>query len=181
MNFYLALLRGINVAGQKKIKMADLKALFEGLDFTNVQTYIQSGNVVFAAHESRHLQTRIETAITKQFGFDVPVLLLTAKALDETIKKCPFGEVDLVVDGSKIIATMLSETPKQEDFASILPFKHESESCVIDGKVVYIKCPNGYGNTKLSNAFLEKKLKVVATTRNLKSLLNLQMLTKVEE
>jgi len=170
MNLYLALLRGINVAGQKKIKMADLKALFEDLGFKDVQTYIQSGNVVFSADKALNHKLLIETSIQKQYGFEVPTLVLTDEELDNIVESNPFSDVDLDTEGSKILATMLSDTPNPEAMSSVLAYKHESETCLLRGNVVYLKCPNGYGNTKLSNAFLEKKLNVIATTRNWKTI-----------
>ncbi|MDX8381866.1 MAG: DUF1697 domain-containing protein [Ghiorsea sp.] len=160
------MLRGINIAGPKKIKMVDLRALFEDLGFKDVQTYIQSGNVVFSANHSLNHKALIESAIHKQYGFEVPTLLLTAEEIDNIVESNPFGEVDLDTEASKILATMLSDTPSSEAMSSVLAYKHESETCLLRDNVVYLKCPNGYGNTKLSNAFLEKKLNVVATTRN---------------
>jgi len=171
---YLSLLRGINVSGQKKIKMAELKVLYEGLGFTNVLTYIQSGNVVFEADGGLDHQSLIEQAIQKAYGFDVPVLIRTKDEIDNIVTACPFGEVNLDEDGTKVLATLLSESPNQEAIDSVMPFKHESESILVQDNVVYLRCPNGYGKTKLSNTFLEKKLKVSATTRNWKSMVKLQ-------
>ncbi len=171
---YLSLLRGINVAGQKKIKMAELKALYEGLAFTDVQTYIQSGNVVFDADSGLNHQSLIEQVIQKAYGFTVPVLILTKDEVDGIVSGCPFGEVDLETDGTKVLATLLSDKPNQNAIDSLVSFKHESESLVVLNKVVYLRCPNGYGKTKLSNTLLEKKLKVQATTRNWRSMIKLQ-------
>ena len=171
---YLSLLRGINVAGQKKIKMADLKALYEGLGFAGVQTYIQSGNVVFDADSGLNHQSLIEKAIQKAYDFDVPVMILTKDEVDEIVSACPFGEANLEADGTKVLATLLSDEPNQDAIDSLASFKHESESLVVLNKVVYLRCPNGYGKTKLSNALLEKKLKVQATTRNWRSMKKLE-------
>lgn len=175
---YVSMLRGINVAGQKKIKMADLKTLYEGLGFEDVMTYIQSGNVVFQAKDNINHQALIEQAIQDKYGFDVAVFICTQQDIKHIIEACPFGEIDLQQDGTKVLATLLSASPQDEMMASVLPFKHESESFVLDGEVAYIKCPNGYGKTKLSNVFLEKKLKVAATTRNWKTMVKLQELLR---
>ncbi len=111
-------------------------------------------------------QTLIEQAIQQKYGFDVPMLIRTKGEMDEIVEGCPFGKVDLEAEGTKVLATLLSESSNQEAMDSLAPFKHESESLVIQGNVAYIRCPNGYGNTKLSNNLLERKLKVNATTRN---------------
>ncbi len=171
---YLSLLRGINVAGQKKIKMAELKALYEGLGFADVQTYIQSGNVVFEADSGLKHQALIEQAIQKAYGFDVHVSVCIKDEFNAILEACPFGEVDLAADGTKVLATLLSDEPDQDAIDSLVSFKHESESLVVLNKVVYLRCPNGYGKTKLSNSLLEKKLKVQATTRNWRSMKKLQ-------
>ncbi len=75
MHTFISMLRGINVSGQKSIKMIDLKALYESLGFSQVQTYIQSGNVVFEAEESdrQKVISAIQVAISKKYGFDVPI------------------------------------------------------------------------------------------------------------
>ncbi len=173
---YLSLLRGINVAGQKKIKMSDLKALYEGLDFTNVQTYIQSGNVVFDADDSLNHQDVIQAAIRQQYGFDVPVLIRVKEDIDVIIGNYPFGTVDVTKEGSQVLVSLLSEMPEPDDIHALKPFQHASESFAVIDQVAYIKCPNGYGKTKLTNTLLEKKLGCILTTRNWKSLLQLQVM-----
>ena len=94
MNTYIALLRGINVAGQKKVPMAELRALLTKEGLENVQTYIQSGNVIFKSAESdtQKLETKIYEAIKKHFGFEVPILIKTPKALRDVFEACPFSE-----------------------------------------------------------------------------------------
>ena len=92
MEKYIALLRGINVSGQKKIKMSDLKILFEELSFTNVQTYIQSGNVLFTSNmnNKKAILNKIEKKITNRFGYKVEVILKTPDELKRAIKSNPF-------------------------------------------------------------------------------------------
>src|SRR5690349_1434442 len=102
---YVAMLRGINVSGKNKIKMTDLQALFVGLGHRDVVTYIQSGNVVFrsAAKSAAELASSIERQITRQFGFDVPVVIRAKTELAKVIDGNPFGGVDL----SKVHVTFL--------------------------------------------------------------------------
>ncbi len=88
---YISVLRGINVSGQKKIKMADLKALYEQLGFENVVTYIQSGNVIFetTANMTADLATKIEQAIQNKYRFHVPVVIRTHDEIKTIIKRLP--------------------------------------------------------------------------------------------
>ncbi len=91
MKRYVALLRGINVGGNNLIKMPALKASFEQQGFTDVATYIQSGNVVFNARSSRGLEKRIETALSDEFGYAARVTVRDEKQLREVIKRAPKG------------------------------------------------------------------------------------------
>jgi len=172
---YISILRGINVSGQKKIKMADLKMLFENQGFSAVVTYIQSGNVVFASEISDKvtLKGKIEKMIASQYGFDVPVIIRTHLVFKRTIADCPFGEVDLIENGTKVLLTLLAESPTTENIAKLMTYVKAPEQLIVKGKHVYLFCPNGYGRSKLSNVFIENKLKVQATTRNWKTVLKL--------
>jgi uncharacterized protein (DUF1697 family) len=97
MTIYIALLRGINVGGKNKIKMADLKQVFETIGLCEVQTYIQSGNVLFKSNErEEELRKKIEQAIEKTFGFTVSVILRTAEELECIIGNCPFSEEEVL-------------------------------------------------------------------------------------
>lgn len=180
---YISMLRGINVSGQKKIKMAELKAMYEALGFGHVITYIQSGNVIFTTETNVDLILLIGEAIQKQYGFEVPVLLRTTQDFDEIIKSCPFTDLDLEdtgleQNGTKVLVTFLSSAPSDEDVQSVKKYLSLSETMVVKDKAVYLHCPDGYGKTKASNALLEKKLKVVATTRNWKTVRQLFALAK---
>jgi len=172
---YISILRGINVSGQKKIKMLELKLLYESLGFQNVVTYIQSGNVIFDAKEKNKtdLKTNIEDAIDKKYKFHVPVEIRTKREFENIIKNSPFGSVDLVEEGTKVLVTFLCAKPNKNKVSNILKYVVSPEKLVVKGKEVYLYCPNGYGKSKLSNTFLEKKLGVEATTRNWKSVLKL--------
>ncbi len=170
MHTYIALLRGINVNGQKMMSMEKLRALLEDLGCTGVTTYIQSGNTVFQSGKVPHftLEKKIKAAILDIFGFSVSVMVKTANEWSEAVKKNPFlGRVD--IDESKLHVTFLSDTPNQAIVDEILAGEYSSDECIFSGKVVYLYCPGGYGKTKLSNAFFEKKTKLIATTRNWKT------------
>ena len=175
MATYISLLRGINVSGQKKIKMADLKLLYESLGFDNVRTYIQSGNVLFDSDELdvESFTSNIESGINLRFGYDVAVLIKTQEELARIVQRTPFG-----VDS--VYITFLFDLPVEIPMDELDKAKIEAEQIEIVHDVAYIHCPSGYGRTKLSNNFLERKLRVSATTRNLNTVNKLLELSGLE-
>ncbi len=183
MKTYIALLRGINVSGQKKIKMADLKTMLEGIGFRSVTTYIQSGNVVFESNEENTniLSDLIKKGIEERFGFDVPVLVLTYKILASIYQDNPFSKriEKEEIEEKKMYFTLLSTPPDPDAIAELTAKDYKAEEFVITKSVVYFYAANGYGRTKLNNNFFEKKLKCSATTRNLKTVTKLLELSKL--
>lgn len=177
---YISILRGINVSGQKKIIMKALKALYESLGLENVQTYIQSGNVIFESAEDKMLIVKtVENEISKKYGFEVPVQIRDISHFGDIIKACPFSELDLVEEGTHVMVTFLNALPTQDNVDALMAYVKEPERLLIVGREVYLHCPNGYGTTKLNNNFIEKKLQVGATTRNWKSVVKLYELGTV--
>ena len=170
MPIYIALLRGINVSGQKLIKMEHLRASFARLGFSNVKTYLQSGNVIFEdANDSvANLSEIVEQKISRDFGLSVPVFLKTSKEIEGIIKRNPFLK-DTAIDHSKLHITFLSNAPPKASLEQLLPLAAKPEQLRIIGREIYLYCPHGYGRTKLSNTAIEKKLSIGATTRNWKT------------
>jgi uncharacterized protein (DUF1697 family) len=166
MYTYISLLRGINVSGQKKILMKDLSALYATLGFTNINTYLQSGNVVFQSNEIEKsvISTKIQQKIHEKYGFEVPTLILDVETLQNAIKNNPFPATT-----EQLYLTFLSDIPDPIHIHKINSAVYLLDTYEIIGNIIYISCPNGYGNTKLSNNFFETKLKVTATTRNWKT------------
>lgn len=176
---YITLLRGINVSGQKKIKMIDLKNLFESLGFKNVKTYIQSGNVIFDYNhiDIRKLANEIENKISETFGFFVNTIIRTDEELRNIINNNPFlKEPNVEIDN--LYVTFILDIPDPRTVMLLEAKKEENEKLVIISNEIYLYCPNGYGRTKLNNVMVEKKLKTVATTRNWKTLNNLLEISK---
>lgn len=165
MPTYISILRGINVSGQKKIKMADLKALYESIGLENVTTYIQSGNVIFNTPQTAQLSTLIEKKIQSTYAFDVPVLIIESKQLKKIITKNPFLK-DKTLSTDKLHVTFLEYTPSNSQVKELEKYNNGEDQFFIIDNTVYLYCPSGYGNTKLNNTFFEKKLKTKATTRN---------------
>ncbi len=158
------MLRGINVGGHSKVNMAELKEIYESIGYENVQTYLQSGNVIFQSLSTNPLDIikEIEIKIEETIGFKIGVFIRTAAEMHQVIGKNPFTKKD----AAKLHVTFLSESPKKIPLNAIEAAKSREEAFSITGREVYLFCPNGYGWTKLSNNFLEKKLQVGATTRN---------------
>lgn len=169
MQTYIALLRGINVGGHKKLKMVDLKLLFEELGFQNVVTYIQSGNVVFSAKEEKNISDKISKEIEKRFGWEVPVLVKTADSISRILKDCPFEEIKK----AEAYFMLFASQPAMKLKEAVREISYPNEEFVLTADCVYIYFGNGYGNAKLNNNFFEKKLEVAATTRNYRTLVKL--------
>lgn len=170
MTTYISILRGINVSGQKLIKMDVLRKSYESLGFENVATYLQSGNILFTCRETGTdaLAQILSRQIEIDFGFDVPVIVLPVDKLQQIIDHNPFVK-ESDKDKTFLHVTFLSSIPGKYDLNAIQARKQEGEEIYITGNAVYLYCPNGYGRSKLSNNFLEAKLNVTATTRNWKT------------
>ncbi|MCX6244594.1 MAG: DUF1697 domain-containing protein [Bacteroidetes bacterium] len=170
----IALLRGINVGGQRMIKMNVLKTLFESLKLKNVNTYLQSGNVVFNSEppDCNELRKSIENKIREDLAFDVPVILRTADQLENILPNNPFlkGRNE---DITRLYVTFLAEEPAADLLDKLNGLKSADDEFSVSGKEIFLFCPGGYGNTKFSNGFFESKLKVTATTRNWKTVTEL--------
>jgi uncharacterized protein (DUF1697 family) len=164
------MMRGINVGGQKIIRMENLRASFEALGFRRVRSYVQSGNVVFedSKTSTQTLSKNIKGKILSDFGFSVPLILRTSGDMKKIVNNNPFLKEN-GIDHSKLHVTFLSEPPavtalKKLDALAPLPDRFH-----VEGREVYLRCPNGYGRTKLSNTAFERLLSVEATTRNWKT------------
>lgn len=167
---YISILRGINVSGHRIIKMDALKKLCLDLKFKNVQTFIQSGNIIYNFKETAtdKINILIKTAIENTFGFDVPVVTSTISELENIIKSNPFIN-DTTKDQSFFHITFLSGFPAPGKMDALKQLNFQADDFIEIGNVIYLYCPGGYGNTKLTNNFFENKLKLTATTRNWKT------------
>jgi len=178
MKKFISLLRGINVSGQKIIKMSELKLLFEDLDFWDVETYIQSGNVIFSSKEksSEKLEAKISSTIKNKFRFDVPIIVITPEEIEYVLKNNPF--IKRKKDADKLCVTFLSKAPSDENVERLAATNYSPEEYFIEGKHIYLFVPNGFGKAKLNNNLFENKLKVVGTSRNWKTVKALSELAK---
>jgi uncharacterized protein (DUF1697 family) len=164
------MLRGINVSGQKLIKMNALKNLYESLGFEEIDTYVQSGNVVFKSVErdTALLALVLSDKIKEVYGFDVDVIVKTMDEYQLIVDQNPLVN-DSDKDLSSMYVTFLSSIPEKVDLKALESKRQGDEVVEFFNEVIYLYCPGGYGKTKLTNNFFESKLKVVATTRNWKT------------
>ena len=174
METYIAILRGINVSGQKKIKMADLKSALADLNFINVTTYIQSGNIVFQENKcsTETLSGKISGKIKEVFGFDVPVITRNLDEWKHAVHQNPFLKRK-GIDMKRVYLTFLTKQPENHKKENIEAMDFTPDEFIIIGKEIYLHCPIMYGKSKISNNFFEQKLKVTATTRNMNTVYKL--------
>lgn len=170
---YVALLRGVNVGGHTKVAMEDLRRLFVALGHGDVRTYIASGNVVFRspAGETSGLAGDIEERIAADLGVAVTVLLRAADDLARVVAGNPFAGSG--TDPSRVHVTFLAEEPDGERAATLEKPAGEAGQLLLTGRELYLHCPDGYGRTKMNNAWVEKRLAVAATTRGWKTVVKL--------
>ncbi len=162
---WIALLRGINVSGQRKVPMADLRALHERLGHRDVATYIQSGNVVFDAEtDAATLTAALEGAIAETFGFDVPVVVRTIDEVRAVASANPYPGGG--ADPKQVATAFLAAGPAPDRIDGFDPDAHAPDVCVLSGREVHLHCPSGFGRTKLTTTYLERQLGVAATVRN---------------
>ncbi len=181
MNQYICLMRGINVSGQKKIQMKELKKLFESLGYENITTYIQSGNILFETplKNKENISKAIEAAISSTYNFEVPCLIITPEKLAYTIKNNPLLSSIKDAELKKIYISFLFHTPNEESLIKLFAFTPPQEKAIVQDDIVYLYYGNGAGRAKLNNNTIEKKLKTTATTRNWNTCNKLLELSKI--
>lgn len=175
MKTYIALLRGINVGGHKKVPMAELRELLTKSGLKNVRTYIQSGNVVFKSSEKsfQKLEKKICEAIQSHFGFDVSIIVRTRYDLERIFNACPFPEEKKKTSHF----TMLHTIPENELVKIASGKVYEGEEYVIINDCIYFYCAKGYGQAKFNMNLFERKLKTASTSRNYNTIVKLLSLS----
>jgi uncharacterized protein (DUF1697 family) len=177
MPTFLSLFRGINVGGHQMIRMDELKALHESLGFTDVVTYIQSGNVVFTSDDVdvTHLNSRIEERFAHTFGFAVSIMVRTSDQIQAMMASNPFQN-DALKEAKWVVVMFLATCPERTAMEDLQETYNGPEELYLIGQELYIYYPNGIGRSKLTLALIEKKLKTMGTGRNWNTILHLQQL-----
>jgi len=166
---HLALLRGINVGGKAILPMKDLCAIFAASGATAVQTYIQSGNVVFDAADPATVAALVTTEIAARFGYPGRIVLRTAQELDAAYRANPFAGAPI----ETLHLYFLADRPSAAAVKSLDPNRSPGDSFVVRGRDIFLHVPNGMARTKLTNAYFDTKLKTTSTVRNWKTVFKL--------
>jgi uncharacterized protein (DUF1697 family) len=174
MTTHLALLRGINISGHNMIKMETLKTVLEAVGFTNVHTYIQSGNVFVDTDQESAAAVgfTIKQEIFKSLGYEVPVVVISKTDLQECLKLNPFLQED-GVDFKKLYVAFTSNDLRNYSLHDLKMSHVKPDEAYIDSNRIYIKYAIGAGKTKFDQKYIEKKLNVTATIRNWNTVTNL--------
>ncbi len=166
MGYYIALLRGINVGGHRKLPMKKLVAIFERHGCESVATYIQSGNVVFEAKAplAKRIAGLVRDSIEKDFGYEVPIVMRSAAELKKALAANPFAAKE---KNEKLLhVAFLSAKPTAKAAAALDPDRFAPDRFALVGREVHLHLPRGVGKTKIDNAYLERTLGVSSTMRN---------------
>lgn len=165
MPAYVAMLRGVNVGGNP-LKMESLRGACEDMGLRNVRTYLQSGNIVFSsALGAAKLAAMLKQTVDKRTRLPVPVIIRSAKEMTALVSDNPFVK-RTGIDPSKLHVTFLGDQPKQPDITKLDKLAGTRDEYLLARRAIFLHCPINYGETKLSNAAIEKALGVSATTRN---------------
>ena len=175
---FLALLRGINLAGKNRLTMKDLAAMFVDAGCVDVRTYIQSGNVIFnaPARVVAGLPVRISADIEERFGLRVPLVLRTAAQIDATLRGNPFLKAGAAEGELHVL--FLAEKPVSRRIQDLDPDRSRPDEFQVLGQEIYLRLPNGVGRTKLSNQYFDSRLAAISTGRNWRTVSKLLELMK---
>ena len=167
MSISVSFLRGINVGGHKKIKMADLRELYASLGFRNVRTLLQTGNVIFDSDETdlALVKARLEAGIHEAFGFDVQAIMRSSAAFRSIFSRHPFTEAQLD-EPRKIVVVFLSDAASEQAVDDLRESNPGREFIWADGRQLYVFYTDGQARSKLDNSRIERALGLQCTARN---------------
>jgi uncharacterized protein (DUF1697 family) len=167
MNTYISLLRGINVGGRKKLPMESLRRMYQDLGFTNIKTYLQSGNVVFASSIAfpTMLTQLIEAGIAQACGYAVQVFIRRVEEIQRIVSNNPYLE-NKNIDATRLHVLFLYQQPVESAWNKVTASANIPDQFARGETVLYLHYPNGYAKAKLPASFFEKLLGVPLTDRN---------------
>jgi uncharacterized protein (DUF1697 family) len=171
---FIALLRGINVGGYKKVAMADLLALLKRLDFDDARTLLQSGNLVFrtVGKTATQLERLLESEVLERLGLETKLFVRSEEEWKAVVAANPFTR-EAKSDPARLIVVFLERAPEAEKLNALQAAIKGRETLRAGGRHLYIVYPDGMGTSKLTNAVIEKKLAMRGTARNWNTVLKL--------
>lgn len=177
-SLHVALLRGVNVGGRNKLSMKTLATFFVDAGCVDVQTYIQSGNVVFAADEAlaARVPALVSARIESELGFAAPLVVRSAAAFDAVLAGNPYLAEGADEDALHVL--FLAAAPSPAQLASLDPQRSPPDRFAVRGGEIYMWLPNGVARTKLTNAYFDARLDTVCTGRNWRTVRALRDLTR---
>ena len=163
---HVALLRGINVGGRNKLPMADLAAMFREAGCDDVQTYIQSGNVVFRAGATlaADIPSLISESTLRRFDYRIPVIIRTREELEDIVRANPFAETG--TEANKLLVFFLADLPDRARVEALDPDRSPGDEFAVVGREVFVHYPNGVARSKLTNSYFDSGLSTICTGRN---------------
>ncbi len=171
---HVALLRGLNVGGNNKLPMADLRAALVGAGFEGVRTYIQSGNVVFSSvRPAESLEAYIEGVLEREFDLRVPVVVRTQSQWTEVVQGNPFSD-ESRSEPNRVQLCLAKRAPAPDAAEQLQAIATRDERIVAAGAAIWIHFPNGIGDSKLTPAVLDRCVGSSVTARNWRTVTKLQ-------
>ncbi|MEL7270366.1 MAG: DUF1697 domain-containing protein [Bacteroidota bacterium] len=176
METYIILLKGVNVGGNDRIKMAEFREHLLKKGFKNVKTYIQSGNIVLS-HDSfiDEVKKEVVEVLSQDYGYNVSVLVFTLQQFEDILAKCPY---DVPENDKKVYFSFLEEVPDTKLLEEFQSISFPDELFELGEQCIYLLFQSGYSKANMTNTFIIKKLKVAASTRNLKTVKKIFELAK---
>ena len=161
----IALLRGINLGSRNRLGMVDLRRILHELGYEDARTLWQSGNAVFTSSEPPdEVASRIEQALAREVGLEVPVLVRSRDELARVVARNPLG--DVADDLKRYLVIFLSDKADRKLVAGVEAAAYEPERFAVHGREVYVWLPVGVHGARLTQNFWERRLRVTATMRN---------------
>lgn len=165
---YIVLLRGVMPKGKNRVPMAQLRDVLSANGFQNVQTYIQSGNVILDTPLTpEEVAEKVNRLIKENIGADLKIVVRTNEQLKRVLSGNPFTNGE---DISRVFFVFFASRPSRQEAVNLMDEDYGSEKLVIDSDAAYMYIPGSAARSRLSNVALEKKLGVAATTRNYNTL-----------
>lgn len=175
MKTSIILLRGVMPTGKNRVPMAPLRAALAKAGLEDVRTYIQSGNVIAASRRSpRSIATLVHDVIAQEFGGDIVVFVRTPAQMRDYLERMPFRNPDT----KRLYFTLLADSPDPALLAALAAEKHGRDRFQVVGDMLYLYYAARYSDSKLNNNYLERRLKLSATTRNFNTMTKLVELTR---